>query len=221
MNLNTIFNLVSLKFCLNNYLKNNNCKGRFWLFGTFQWKMAWKNGTQSNNKNNNNNGGRYYSRLPLATRRNFLKLLAYVNSTWHLAKFRLYARPISSASPYNKIFQDSILNKVYVSSVRIGDINYLKCTNKITSLYNEDKDTEHLWDFFKSTLHQVIEENIPSRTARWQNTPPWLNQHLKSMLRSKTPLLLPSLENQDLDKLHTGSFRGSVNASLEEQNGRH
>ena len=55
-------------------------------------------------------------------------------------------------------------------------------------MYEEGKDSEQLWDIFKSSLQEEIHRFIPSKSSNRSRAPPWLNRKLRKMIRRKTRL---------------------------------
>ena len=47
---------------------------------------------------------------------------------------------------------------------------------------------QELWEYFKNSVNNVMEENIPSKSFRNNNTLPWFKKKLKSLVRRKTRL---------------------------------
>jgi hypothetical protein len=63
-----------------------------------------------------------------------------------------------------------------------------KCTD-ISTVVSKQLDDGHdihtVWNYFKTSLLQVIENHVPSRYKRKNNAVPWLDRNLRRMLRRK------------------------------------
>ena len=65
----------------------------------------------------------------------------------------------------------------------------LKMSATLLDKFNEgNSQVQELWEYFKNSVNSVMEENIPSKTFRNNNSLPWFDKKLKRLVRRKTRL---------------------------------
>ena len=64
----------------------------------------------------------------------------------------------------------------------------IEISKQIKRRYDAGDDVNTLWELFKTLLNQAIDTHIPSKQIRSNSNLPWMNVHLKRLVRKKTRL---------------------------------
>ena len=94
-----------------------------------------------------------------------------------------YSKPYYNKKKPRKVF---LRAKAYWDKIKD---EMLKMSSTLIDKFNEgNSQVQELWEYFKNSVNSVMEENIPSKTFRNNNSLPWFNKKLKRLVRRKTSL---------------------------------
>ena len=107
---------------------------------------------------------------------------------------------IPGISDHDIVVVDSIIRPHYVGKAKRQVYQFSKSnwdalrekcvdiSDSIGTRYQSGDDAKSLWSHFTSDLHTAIKNYIPSKYVRSRNSPPWLNRHLRRLVRKKNRL---------------------------------
>ena len=115
---------------------------------------------------------------------------------------------------HDAIIIDSIIRPNYNTTKKRKVLQFRKanweelnkeCTeisNHIKRRYEAGDSIDTLWDLFKKLLNQAIDTHIPSKQIRTNSKLPWMNAHLKRLVRKKTRLHRQAKKTKNWTNFH-------------------
>ncbi|XP_062576944.1 uncharacterized protein LOC134238855 [Saccostrea cucullata] len=88
-------------------------------------------------------------------------------------------------------YQKTASRKIYIYSKANWEnlkASLRNLANNISKLQSEGKNIQDIWEFFKSSIHKILDKHIPARELKSRHSTPWITHRERKLLKKKQRL---------------------------------